>query len=179
MTALTRFVLRHKALVALFWVAVAAAGVLTIGGTVHRMTNSFAMPGQAYQVDNQIARQYGNGGDQTPYVPVITAPAGAHITDPAVAAATGRAFGDLARTIPDVRIADYATTHDPAFVTRDGRSTFALVYTAPVNGFGGADLSPAMDRTLTAALPADGTSGSPGCSRCKAASRRRPREPGS
>ncbi len=154
MTALTRFVLRHKALVALFWVAVAAAGVLTISGTVHRMTNSFAMPGQAYQVDNQIARQYGNGGDQTPYVPVITAPAGERITEPAVAAATGRAFGTLARTIPDVRIADYATTHDPAFVTRDGRSTFALVYTAPDNGFGGADLGPAMDRTLTAALPA-------------------------
>ena len=88
MSALTRFVLRHKALVALFWVAVAAAGVLTIGGTVHRMTNSFAMPGRAYQVDNQIARQYGNGGDQTPYVPVITAPAGERITDPAVAAAT-------------------------------------------------------------------------------------------
>ena len=154
MTALTRFVLRHKALVALFWVAVAVAGVLTISGTTHRMTNSFAMPGQAYQVDNQIARQYGNGGNQTPYVPVITAPAGERITDPAVAAATGRAFGALARAIPDVRIADYATTHNPAFVTRDGRSTFALVYTAPVNGFGGADLGPAMDRTLSAALPA-------------------------
>jgi RND superfamily putative drug exporter len=153
MTALTRFVLRHKALVALFWVAVAAAGVLTIGGTVHRMTNSFAMPGQAYQVDNQIARQYGNGGDQTPYVPVITAPAGDRITDPAVAAATGRAFATLARTIPDVRIADYATTHNGAFVTKDGRSTFALVYTADVNGFGGANLGPAMDRALTAALP--------------------------
>jgi putative drug exporter of the RND superfamily len=154
MTALTRFVLRHKALVALFWVAVAAVGVLTISGTTHRMTNDFAMPGQAFKVDNQIARQYGNGGDQTPYVPVITVPAGERITDPAVAAATGRAFAALARAIPDVRIADYATTHDPAFVTRDGRSTFALVYTAPVSGFGGTDLGPAIDRTVTAAVPA-------------------------
>ena len=154
MTALTRFVLRHKALVALFWVAVAAAGVLTISGTTHRMTNSFAMPGQAYRVDSQIARQYGNGGSQPPYVPVITAPAGQAITDPAVAAVTGRAFGALARAIPDVRIADYASTRSPAFVTRDGRSTFALVYTAPVNGFGGASLVPVIGRTLTAALPA-------------------------
>jgi putative drug exporter of the RND superfamily len=154
MTALTRFVLRHKALVALFWVAVAAVGVLTISGTTHRMTNDFAMPGQAFKVDNQIARQYGNGGDQTPYVPVITVPAGERITDPAVAAATGRAFAALARAIPDVRIADYATTRDPAFVTRDGRSTFALVYTAPASGFGGADLGPAIDRTVTAAVPA-------------------------
>ena len=137
MTALTRFVLRHKALVALFWVVVAAVGVMTISGTTHRMTNAFSMPGQAFKVDNQIASQYGNGGSQTPYLPVITVPAGQKVTDPAVAAATGRAFAALGRAIPDVRIADYATTHNPAFVTRDGRSTFALVYTAPMAGFGG------------------------------------------
>ena len=55
MQALTRFVLRHKALVALTWLLVAAAGVMTISGTTHRMTNDFSMPGQAYKVDNQIA----------------------------------------------------------------------------------------------------------------------------
>ena len=76
MTALTRFVLRHKALVALFWVVVAAVGVMTISGTTRRMTNNFSMPGQAFKVDNQIASQYGNGGGQTPYVPVITVRAG-------------------------------------------------------------------------------------------------------
>jgi len=154
MPALTRFVLRHKALVALFWVAVAVVGVMTISGTTHRMTNNFAMPGQAFKVDNQIASQYGNGGSQAPYLPVITIPAGERITDPAVAAATGRAFAALARAIPDVRIADYATTGNHAFVTSDGRSTFALVYTASVSGFGGPNLGPAIDRTLTAAVPA-------------------------
>jgi RND superfamily putative drug exporter len=155
MPALTRFVLRHKALVALFWVVVAAVGVMTISGTTHRMTNNFAMPGQAFKVDNQIASQYGNGGSQAPYLPVITVPAGQKITDPAVAAATGRAFAAVARAIPGVRIADYATTHDPAFVTRDGRSTFALVYTAPATGFGGPSLGPVLDRTVTAAARAD------------------------
>ena len=154
MTALTRFVLRHKALVALFWVVVAVVGVMTISGTTHRMTNNFSMPGQATRVDNQIVRQYGNGGDQTPYVPVITVPAGERVTDPAVAAATGRAFAALGRAIPDARIADYATTHNPAFITRDGRSTFALVYTAAASGFGGPNLGPAIDRTVTAAVPA-------------------------
>ncbi|MGH3180977.1 MAG: MMPL family transporter, partial [Streptosporangiaceae bacterium] len=86
--------------------------------------------------------------------PVITVPAGQKVTDPATAAATGRAFAALARAIPDVRIADYATTHNPAFVTSDGRSTFALVYTVPVNGFGGSNLGPAIDRAVTAAAPA-------------------------
>src|SRR6516164_5244073 len=153
MPALTRFVLRHKALVALLWLVVAAAGVMTISGTTHRMTNNCSMPGQATMVDNQIASQYGNGGSQTPYVPVITVPAGERVSDPAVAAATGRAFAALARAIPDARIADYATTHNPAFITRDGRSTYALVYTAAVSGFGGPDLGPAIDRTVTAAVP--------------------------
>src|SRR5215813_160629 len=154
MPALTRFVLRHKALVTLFWVVVAAVGVMTISGTTHRMTNDFSMPGQAFKVDNQIVSQYGNGGSQAPYVPVITVPAGQKVTDPAMAAATGRAFGALARAVPGVRIADYATTHNPAFVTRDGRSTFALVYTAPVSGFGGPGLGPVVERAVTAAAPA-------------------------
>src|SRR5258708_16726036 len=121
MSALTQFVLRHKALVALFWLVLTVAGAMTVGGTTHRMTNSFAMPGQAFKVDNQIARQYGNGGTQTPYVPVITVPAGQRITDPATAAATGRAFAALALAVPDVRIADYATTPNPPFITSDGR----------------------------------------------------------
>jgi len=154
MTTLTRLILRHKAVVALLWVAIAAAGVMTLSSTTHRMTNTFAMPGQAFRVDNQIARQYGNGGDQTPYVPVITVPAGQRVTDPAVAAETGRAFAAIARAIPNVRIADYATTHNPAFVTRDGRSTFALVYTAPATGFGGPSAGPAISRTVAAAAPA-------------------------
>src|SRR5262249_32788476 len=154
MPALTRFVLRHKLLVALFWVVVAAAGVMTISGTTHRMTNNFAMPGQAFRVDNQIAAEYGNGGSQTPYVPVITVAPGQRVTDPAVAAATGRAFAAVARAVPDVRIADYYTTHDRAFVARDGRSTFALVYTAPVTGFGGPTPRPRPPPAVAPAAPA-------------------------
>jgi len=153
MPALTRLVLRHKALVALLWIVIAAAGVMTIGGTTGRMTNNFAMPGQAFAVDNKIASEYGNGGSQTPYVPVITVAPGQRVTDPAVAAATGRAFAAIARAIPGVRIADYATTHDKAFITRDGMTTFALVYTAPVTGFGGPDAGPAIARATSSALP--------------------------
>jgi RND superfamily putative drug exporter len=154
MPALTRFVLAHKMLVTLFWLVVAVAGVLTVGGTTHRMTNDFAMPGQAFRVDNQIAREYGNGGSQTPYLPVITVLHGQRVTDPAVAAATGRVFAAVAAAIPDARLADYANTHDPAFVTRDGRSTFALVFTPPVSGFGAPSLGPVISDTLARVAPA-------------------------
>ena len=155
MQALTRFVLRHKALVALLWLVVAAAGVLTIGGTTHRMTNNFSMPGQAYRVNNEIAAQYGNGGSQTPYVAVLTVAPGQKVTDPAVAAETGRVFGAIAQSARSVRIADYAATGNRAFLTTDDRTTFALVYTpAPGNGFGGPDMSPAIERAVDSALPA-------------------------
>src|SRR5258708_6236143 len=123
-------------------------------GPPHGRTNGFARPGRAFSGDSGTARQYGNGGSQPPYVPVITVPAGKRITDPAVAAAMGRAFAALARAVPGVRIADYGTTHSPAFVTRNGRSTFALVYTSPVAGFGGTNLGPAIDGAVAAAVPA-------------------------
>jgi putative drug exporter of the RND superfamily len=154
MPALTRFVLRHKALVALLWLVVAAAGVMTVGGTTHRMTNNFSMPGQAFQVDNQIIREYGNGGSQTPYVPVLTVAAGQRVTDPTVAAETGRVFAAIKEAEPYVRITDFYSTHDPQFVTRDGRTTFALVFTPPATGFGGSDNGAAISRAAQAALPA-------------------------
>jgi len=40
------------------------------------MTNDFSMPGQAFKTDTQIVAEYGNGGSQAPYVPVLTVPAG-------------------------------------------------------------------------------------------------------
>jgi putative drug exporter of the RND superfamily len=155
MPTLTRFVLRHKALVALLWLAVAAAGVLTVSGTVHRMTNNFSMPGQAFQVNNQIQAEYGNGGSQPPYVAVLTVAPGQKVTDPAVAAETGRVFGTIRQAIGTVRIADFQTTGNRALVTTDDRTTFALVYTTSLSdGFGGPDMSPAIQRAVASALPA-------------------------
>jgi putative drug exporter of the RND superfamily len=154
MQALTRFVLRHKALVALAWLVIAVAGAATIGGTTHRMTNDFAMPGQAYTVDNQIVADYGNGGSQTPYVPVLTAAPGERMTEPAVAAEAGRVFSSMAASVPDARLVDYGSTGSRRFVTGDGRTTFALIFTPPTSGFGaGGGLSPAISRAATAALP--------------------------
>ncbi len=154
MPALTRFVMRHKLLVALFWLVLAAAGVMTIGGTTHRMTNSFAMPGQAFRVDNQILHSYGNGGSQTPYVAVLTAPAGDKITSPAIARTSGAIFSSLRSVVPGARIADYATTGRRAFITRSGATTYALIYTAPVSGFGGPTPAPALAHRLATAAPA-------------------------
>ncbi len=152
MPALTRFVLRHKLLVALFWLAIAAAGVMTISGTTHRMTNSFAMPGQAFRVNNQILHTYGNGG--TPYVAVLTAPAGDKIATPAIARTSGQVFSSVRAVVPGARIADYASTGSKAFITRNGATTYALIYSAPASGFGGPNPGPAIAHRLAASAPA-------------------------
>jgi RND superfamily putative drug exporter len=153
MQALTRFILRHKAVVAIAWLLIAVAGAVTISGTTHRMTNNFAMPGQAFKVDNQIAAEYGNGGSQAPYVPVLTAPAGQRMTEPALARQAGRVFDAIAASVPHARVVDYSSTGSGQFVTASGRTTFALVFTPPTTGFSAPDLSTAMSRAAAAALP--------------------------
>ena len=154
MQVLTRLVLRHKALVALTWLLIAVAGVMTVSGTTHRMTNDFSMPGQAFKVDSQIVTQYGNGGSQAPYVPVLTVPAGERLTDPAVAAQAGRVFNAIASSVPSVRVADYHSTGNRQFVTSDGRTTFALVFTPAATSFTGSPTpAGAITKAADAALP--------------------------
>ncbi len=80
MSTLTRFVLKHKLLVLVAWLALAVAGAMTATTTINRLTNSFAMPGAAFRTDARIQALYLHNGAQDPVVPVITLPAG--ITDP-------------------------------------------------------------------------------------------------
>jgi RND superfamily putative drug exporter len=129
MSALASFVLRHKLLVVIGWVIVAVAGAATASHTIAKLTDTYAMPGEpSFAVNGRILQTYGNGGGQEPIVPVVTVPAGASVRDAAVATQVAKLF-DAARIDGSERIADFATTHDDAFVTKDGRSTFALVFT--------------------------------------------------
>jgi hypothetical protein len=132
---------------------VTAAGIMTVSATTHRMTNSFAMPGPAFRTDSQIVRLYGNGGSQAPYVPVLTAPAGQRADGAAAAQAANRAFAAAARAVPGARVADYASTGNRVFLTRDGRTTYALVFTPPANPMAGSAQGQALERALTAAAP--------------------------
>ncbi len=152
MTGITRFALRHKRFVVLFWVAAAVAGAMTAGLTTSRMSSSFSMPGQAAVVDSRIVAEYGSGGG-APLVPVITAPAGQRIADAATAATAARILV-AARTTPSVRLVDYANTGDHAFITSDGRSTFALAFLPPANYDGSGGIEPAVMHAVQAATPA-------------------------
>ena len=152
MPLLPPFLLRSKTLMAV--AAVAAAGILIAAGAVVAIALRPAARIAAIRLDSRAAAvAYARGDRLLPYVPVLTAPAGQQVTSPAVAAAAGRAFAATAAALPGVRVADYATTHDRAFIAPGGRRTYALLYTAPGASFGGAGSGPVITRALTAATP--------------------------
>jgi putative drug exporter of the RND superfamily len=153
MSTLTRFVLRHKLLVVVAWLALAVAGAMTAAATTKRLTNSFAMPGAAFRTDARIQALYLHTGAQDPVVPVITLPAGTTIHTPGVAAQLDRAFATARQVIPTARVTDYATTHDPAFATSDGRSTYALVFGPQQNPMSPDATTARMRQAISAAVP--------------------------
>ena len=75
MAALSGFVLRHKLAVALFWLAVLAAGAVASARLGGRLSGQFALPSApGYQAGQQILRLYGNGGPGYPEVVVVRLP---------------------------------------------------------------------------------------------------------
>ncbi len=159
MTSLTTFVLRHKLLVALVWLAVGVAGFLMSRATTANMTNNAAMPGTAYRVDSRIVDTYGNGGGSSPLAPASPRPPTRITAGSAAAARRLAALRAAAGAVPGSRLVDLASTSDGAFVTADGRTTFGLLYTVPPTSFSGPDPSAALSRALAASLPPGWTSG--------------------
>src|SRR5574341_1090837 len=131
MTRLPTLVLRHKRLVALFWLTVTAAGLAVSPKLSGHLSQQFTLPGQpAYQATLATLRVYGNGGSTLPLVGVVTAPPGGSIDSPAARRALGRAFARVA-SVPGVRAVSYATTGDPSFISADRRTSYGLVFPPP------------------------------------------------
>lgn len=130
---LVRAVLRHRTGVALLWVAVFAAGAALIGPTIDAMqpTTSAVQGREAFEANSRLLATYGNGGTSTPIVPTITLPGGQTVDSPAVRAQLASALRRVQQRVPSVRIASFASTGDRGFVSADGRTTFALVFSPP------------------------------------------------
>ncbi|GAA3441455.1 MMPL family transporter [Planomonospora venezuelensis] len=157
MQRFSEFVLRHKLLVTLIWLALSAAGVVAITRMEGRLSEGFSQPGQAaFETNQAIARTYGSEAGNEPLIPVITLPEGRTVDSPGTREVLGKAFASVAETT-GARVVSYADTGDPRFVGRDGRTTFALVFTPDVaEEFRGADQSGPVAAALGSALP-DGT----------------------
>jgi RND superfamily putative drug exporter len=129
MNALTRFVLDHKRFVVGFWLAVTVAAFAAIGPAGSALSQQFSVPGgEGFEANKELAATYGNGGDVAPIVPVVQLPPGKTVDSPGVREQLDAAIAKVKAALPEARTASYASTGDRAFVSDDGRTTFALVY---------------------------------------------------
>ena len=159
MTTMTRWVLAHKRLVVGFWVVMTVAAFAAIGPATKALSPQFTVPGrEGFETNHAIAATYGNGGDVAPIVPVLRLPAGKTVDSPGVTRELQGALAKVAAALPQARIASYASTRDKAFVSADGRTTFALVY---IPAKGGVDPGQAEARLAQAALAGVDVAGAP------------------
>jgi RND superfamily putative drug exporter len=129
MSRLTNFVLGHKRFVLSLWLAVTVAAFAAIGPAGSSLSQQFSVPGrEGFETNKELAAIYGNGGDVAPIVPVVQLPPGKTVDSPGVREELDAALAKVEDALPEARTASYASTGDRAFVSEDGRTTFALVY---------------------------------------------------
>jgi RND superfamily putative drug exporter len=159
MNALTRFVLDHKRLVVAFWVAVTIAAFAAIGPAGSALSQQFNIPGrEGFETNKELAEIYGAGGDVAPIVPVVTLAEGKTVDSPGVRAELAEALAKVEAALPESTSASFASTGDRAFVSDNGRTTFALVY---IPAKGGVDPGVEEARSAQAALDGVTVGGSP------------------
>ena len=156
---LTRWVLRRKRTVGGAWMVVTLAAFAAVGPASDALTQDFPIPGrEGFETNQQIAATYGSGGDVAPIVPVVSLPEGRTVDSPGVASELEAALAKVQGALPDARIASYGSTGDPAFVSEDRRTTFALVYIPQLDGL---EPGQAEARQAQAALEGVTVGGSP------------------
>jgi putative drug exporter of the RND superfamily len=159
MAALTDWVLSHKRLVVGFWLVVFIAAVAALGPAGSSLSQQFNVPGrEGFETNKELAAIYGAGGDVAPIVPVVTLPEGKTVDSPGVRAELAAALAKVEAALPESISASFASTGDRAFVSDDGRTTFALVY---IPAKGGVD--PGLEEASSAQAAVDGVTvgGSP------------------
>ncbi|MGI8858352.1 MAG: hypothetical protein ACR2JW_21630 [Thermomicrobiales bacterium] len=148
MSTFTRWVLRHKLLVALFWLTVTVVGILMVARATGALSKQFSSPGQESSMVNEtILRTYGIG--TPPVVLVVTLPNGTTVDSPGITDQLTGALAAVATAAPGAHIVSYPSTGDHAFVSQDGRTTFALVDT-PTSPVGFADGAPGLTQVQAA-----------------------------
>ena len=159
MPALARWNLRHKRLVVGFWLAVTIAAFAAVGPAGKSLSQQFSVPGrEGFETNQQIAATYGSGGDVAPLVPVVALPKGTTVDSPRVRRELTAALARVKAALPGARIASYASTGNRAFVSRDRRTTFALVY---IKARGGVDQGQPEARLAQNALAGVTVGGAP------------------
>ncbi len=129
MPRLAAFVLRHRALVAGFWLIAFVAGGATAGITGDRLTVDFSLPGQpGYETGKQLRDAYGNGGEDGSSILAITTPSGTTVSNKR--AQIDGVYAAVEQAFPEYRLLSTSNTRpadNEKLMTSDGRTTYALI----------------------------------------------------
>jgi RND superfamily putative drug exporter len=146
MERLGRWVVRHRLIVGLIWLAITVIGVLLAPSLSSRLVSGNHVNGPGYRADAQIARQYG-GATSDPGVLVLNFPAGTTLSTPRVRAELRAVDASIAKAAPAMRVVSYASTGSQALAGSGRTSTIVLAY-PPHDG---QDMGPAQVSALTRA----------------------------
>jgi putative drug exporter of the RND superfamily len=125
---LARSQLAHRKMVGLFWLTVAVVGIALVGPIAGRLTSSEALPGlPSYQAGLAIMHTYGNGGDNTPIVAVVTLPRPERANSVAGRAALSATFAGLSSD-HSLRVLSYPAVNDPRLISPNGHAALGLVF---------------------------------------------------
>jgi RND superfamily putative drug exporter len=127
MEALSKWVIRHRLIVGLLWLAITVVGLLLAPSVSGRLKSGNHLNSSAVTANTQIAKQYG-GVSSNPGVVVLDLPAGQTVSTPSVRAELAAVDAGIAKALPTVRVASYASTGSQTLVGTAGRSTTVLVY---------------------------------------------------
>jgi len=162
MSLLTRWVLAHKGLVVIGWILLTVAGIAAAGPASKALKAEFSVPDkESWETNVEIAELYGSDRNgAAPLIPVVTLPNGDTVRSPGVAAELSRVDERLRTALPGARIASYSSTGNDAFVSKDGRTTFALVFPRadPNSAFGE---NSKAERAARAAIAGSEVAGAP------------------
>jgi RND superfamily putative drug exporter len=130
MASITRWILRHRLVVAAGWIIIAVVSLASTGAATTALSPQFTPPAGYAGIDTNsaILHTYGTDGSASPLVPVVTLPRGTTVATLGIKSQLAASFGAVAAALPGARLISYASTGDRAFVSSDGRTTFALVY---------------------------------------------------
>ncbi len=152
MEGFARFVLRFRWWVVAAWLVALVAGMFAAGRVPDRLSYDFSLPGQeGYETSLELAESYGTAAYPVA-VPAYTAPAGETIDQHRDDLA---AIGAELTALPGVRVVDYGSTGDEAFLTDDGRTAYALVYAPLAEGFEN-PVVPQIEETIRAGAESRG-----------------------
>ena len=161
MRTFTAWVLAHRKAVLLAWLVVAVVAFASISSAVNALSSEFNLPGrESSKANDLIYAKYGNGGPRVngPLVPVVQLPQGTTVDSPGVRDQLRAAFDQVIAAVPGSRSADFAGTGDRVFVSKDGRTTFGVIWYPPsADAFGGAGDALKDSRAAAAKVTVEGS----------------------